>query len=88
MPGGFWAVAVATALFAGVISYAMARRYGWGAALGLPLLALVAMIALQWQRQGLSAAEGWRMAGATLIFAAPILLGVGAGIVLARLRRG
>lgn len=88
MPGMVWGVAVATVLFAGAVSYAMARRYGWGAALVLPLLALVAMIAMQWQRQGLSSAEGFRMAGAMLVFAAPILLGVVAGIALARLKRG
>lgn len=88
MPGMVWAVAVATVVFAGAVSYAMARRYGWGAALALPLLALVAMIAMQWQRQGLTGPDGVRMAGAMLVFAAPILLGVVAGIALARLRRG
>lgn len=88
MPGAFWLVAAATAVFTAVISYVTALRYGWGAAVGLPLLALVAMIALQWQRQGLSADEGARMAGMTLIFAAPIFLGVAAGIALARFRRG
>lgn len=88
MPGMVWGLAVAMVVFAGAVSFAMARRYGWGAALALPLLALVAMIAMQWQRQGLSSAEGVRMAGATLFFAAPILLGVVAGIALARLKRG
>ncbi|MBN8631141.1 MAG: hypothetical protein J0L76_09835 [Rhodobacterales bacterium] len=88
MPGAFWVVAVATVIFTGVISYAMARRYGWGAALALPLLALVAMIAMHWQSRGLTMSEGFRLAGSTLIFATPILVGVLAGIVLARLLRG
>jgi len=83
-----WVMAAALVVFAGVIAYVMTRRYGWGAALALPVLALVAMIAMQWQRQGLTAPDGLRMAGSTLIFAAPILLGVVAGIALARLRRG
>ena len=88
MPGMVWVVAVATVVFAGAVSYAMARRYGWGAALALPLLALVAMIAMQWQDMGLTAAEGLRMAGSSLLFAAPVLLGSVAGIALGRLRRG
>ena len=88
MPVVFWALGAATVIFAGAISYAMTRRYGWGAGLAVPLLALVAMIAMQGQRQGLTAPDGLRMAGSTLIFAAPILLGVVAGIALARLRRG
>ena len=88
MPMVFWALGAATVVFAGAISYAMTRRYGWGAGLALPLLALVAMIAMQLQRQGLTGSDGLRMAGSTLIFAAPILLGVVAGIALARLRRG
>ena len=88
MPVVFWALGTTTVVFAGAISYAMTRRYGWGAGLALPLLALIAMIAMQWQRQGLTASDGLRMAGSTLIFAAPILLGVVAGIALARLRRG
>ena len=57
------------------------------AALALPVLALALMIATQWQRQGLSAAEGVQMARATLVFAAPILLGAAIGITTARLRR-
>ena len=88
MPVQVWIMGVVVILLAGVIAYAMTRRYGLGAALSLPVLALVAMIAMQWQRQGLTAPDGLRMAGSTLIFAAPILLGVLAGIALARLRRG
>lgn len=87
MPVAFWALGTATAVFAGAISYAITRRYGWGAGLALPLLALAAMIAMQWQGLGLTGSDGMRMVGATLVFAAPILLGVLAGIVLARLRR-
>ena len=86
MPVVFWALGAATVIFAGAISYAMTRRYGWGAGLALPLLALVAMIAMQWQRQGLTAPDGLRMAGSTLIFAAPILLGVVAGILELEMR--
>lgn len=88
MPFVIWAVGGALMLLAGVISFAMTRRYGWGAALALPLLALVAMVAMQWQEQGLDFAEGLRMAASTVAFAGPILLGVVAGIALARLRRG
>lgn len=88
MYGTLWAVGLAAVVFAGGVSYVMTRRYGWGAAAGLPLLALVAMIAVQWQNQGLEFAEGMQLAGTSLAFSAPVLLGVIAGIAIARLRRG
>lgn len=88
MTGLLWFIGIGTVLFAGVVSYVVTRRYGWGLAVMLPLLALVAMIAMRWQRNGLSAAEGLAALGPTLIFAAPVLLGVVAGIALARLKRG
>ena len=49
---------------------------------------LVALIAMRWQKLGLPADEGARMAGSVLLFAAPMLLGVVAGVALARIRRG
>ena len=88
MTGTLWAVGAATVLFAGGVSYAMTRRYGWGAALSVPLLALVAVIAMQWQNQGLGVEDGLRLVRAALVFSAPILLGSAAGIAIARLRRG
>ncbi len=87
MPLMIWAVGGALMIFAAAISFAMTRRYGWGAALALPLLALVAMVAMQLQNLGLGFAEGVRMAASTVAYAGPILLGVVAGIALARLRR-
>lgn len=88
MPVQVWIMGAGAVLFAGVIAYAMTRRYGWGAALSLPVLALALMIAMRWQDAGLTAAEGLRMAGTTLVFAAPVLLGFIAGLALARIRRG
>jgi hypothetical protein len=88
MNGFLWAFGGATVLFAGVLSYATTRRYGWGAALALPVLALVAMLGMQWQRHDLGWAEGSSVTLASLGFASPLLLGVLAGIALARLRRG
>jgi glucose-6-phosphate-specific signal transduction histidine kinase len=88
MYGYLWVVGSASVIFAAVISYAMTRRYGWGAALLLPLLAVATMIAMQWQAQGLGLEDGLRLAGASLVFSAPLLLGVLAGIAIARLRRG
>ena len=88
MPGIFWAMAAATVLFAGVVAYAMTRRYNWGAAVMVPLLSLIAMIGMRWQREGLSLADGSQQLLPMLFFASPILLGTLAGIVLARLRRG
>lgn len=88
MQGYLWVVGTAVVIFAGVISYAVARRYGWGAALLLSALALVTSIAMQWQAQGLGLEDGMRLAGASLVFSAPVTLGVLAGIVIAWLRRG
>jgi len=88
MPIQVWIMGGAVVLLAGVIAYVMTRRYGWGAALSLPVLALVAMIAMKWQDQGLTAAEGLHMAGTTLVFTAPVLLGFVAGMALAWIRRG
>lgn len=87
MHGTLWAVGAAIVIFAGVISYAMTRRYGWGAAIALPVLALVTVIGLQWQDQGLGVGEGMRLAGSTLVISGPVLMGVLIGAALARLRR-
>lgn len=88
MNGFLWAMGGATVLVAGVVSFAVARRYGWGAALALPVLALAAFLGMQWQEQGLGLSDGLRVMGGSLVFAAPVLLGALAGIVLAWLRRG
>jgi hypothetical protein len=88
MPGAVWAAGAALVVLSGVIAHAMTRRYGRGTALALPLLALVVLVGMQWQEQDLTLAEGLRMAGSTAGLAAPVLLGVAAGIVLACLRRG
>ena len=88
MPGLVWVIGAGTVIFGGVIAYAVTRRYGWGLAILLPVLALVALIAMRWQKLGLPADEGARMAGSVLLFAAPMLLGVVAGVALARIRRG
>jgi hypothetical protein len=88
MYGYLWAVGLGTILVTGVLSYAMTRRYGWGAALAFPLLALAAVIAAQWQGERLGVAEGVRMAGVSLLYSAPVLLGALVGIAVARLRRG
>ena len=88
MPGLVWVIGAGTVIFGGVIAYVVTWRYGWGLAILLPVLALATLIAMRWQKLGLTADEGARMAGHTLIFAAPILLGVIAGVALARIRRG
>lgn len=88
MYGFLIATGGATVLVAGVVSYATARRYGRGAALAVPVLALVAMLGMQWQRQELEWGEGAGLLLPSLIFAGPVLLGALAGIALAGLRRG
>ncbi|HLQ19922.1 MAG TPA: hypothetical protein VK146_13175 [Tabrizicola sp.] len=83
-----WALGSGMVLFAGVISYAMTRRYGWGAALAMPVVALVAMLGMQWQALGLEFRAGLQELLPYALFSLPILLGSVAGIAVARLRRG
>jgi hypothetical protein len=71
-----------------VLAYATARRYGWGLAAMLPVLALIAMVGMRWQSAGLSLSEGLASLGPMLVFAAPVLLGSLVGILLARIKRG
>ena len=83
-----WVIGAATVTFVGVITYAMTRRYGWGLAVMLPTLALITMIGMRWQADGLSLDEGLRALGPMVIYASPVLLGVAIGVALARLKRG
>jgi hypothetical protein len=87
MNGFLWAAGGATVIIAGVMSYAVTRRYGWGAALALPVVALAAVVAIRWQDQGLGFAEGLGLIGAALVFAAPVLLGALVGIAFGAWRR-
>jgi len=88
MPVQVWVMGGVAILFAGVIAYVMTRRYGWGAALSVPVLALIAIIAMRWQDEGLTVVQGLDLAGTTLLYAAPVLLGFIAGMAVARIRRG
>ncbi|MFN3577885.1 MAG: hypothetical protein ACK4TJ_13015 [Tabrizicola sp.] len=88
MHGFLWAVGGASVLFAGVLSFFVTRRYGWGAALALPVAALVAVIAMNWQDRGLDLRGGLVLLREALVFAAPVLLGALSGVLLARRWRG
>ena len=86
----YWQIsimAVATALFAAVLSYAIARRYGWKPALVPPVLALVASIGMLWQSQGMGFRDGFGLIATATAFSAPTLLGALIGILIARARR-
>jgi glucose-6-phosphate-specific signal transduction histidine kinase len=86
----YWQIAipaVATALFAAVLSYAIARRYGWKPALVPPTLALVASIGMLWQSQGMGFRDGLGLIGAAMVFSAPTLFGALLGILVARSRK-
>ncbi len=87
MTGSLWAIAGATVILAGLMSHFMTRRYGWGAAVLLPVLALAAMIGMTWQEAGLDMAGGIGLVREALVFAAPILGGACIGILLALWRR-
>lgn len=77
-------LASANAAICVVAAYLLTRRYSWRMAFGLPLAALAAFIAIQWQNEGATLREGLRLTGQTLVFAAPMLVGSGLGILLAR----
>jgi hypothetical protein len=83
MNGFFWAVGATTVIMAAIMSYAVTRRYGWGAAVAVPVIALVAMTGMNWQAQGLNFAEGMALIRETLVFTAPVVLGVVIGIGVA-----
>ncbi len=84
MTGTLWAIGAGTVIFAAVASYFVARRYGWGAAVVLPVVALAAMIGMTWQEEGLNLAEGMDLLREALVFAAPVFGGVLVGILVAR----
>jgi len=85
MSAVFWAIGGGTVLFVAVLSYVVTRRYGWGQALALPVLALAAMLAMR--SEELVGAMSW-MGWSALVLAVPVLLGAVAGIAVARLKRG
>jgi uncharacterized membrane protein len=88
MTGPLWAFGAAIVIFAAVVSYVVTRRYGWGLAVLLPVLALATMIAMRWQAAGISVAEGMANLGPMLLFGSPVLLGSAVGIAVARIGRG
>jgi hypothetical protein len=67
-----------------VVAYALTRRYGWKPALGLPVVALAAITAVLWQREGASVSEALQMAPQLLLFGSPTLAGAVIGTLLAR----
>lgn len=87
MNGVLWAIAGATVVLSALMSFLVTCRYGWGAAVALPVVALAAMIGMTWQEQGLDTAGGMDLVQEALVFAAPILGGAVVGIVLALRRR-
>lgn len=84
----FWVMGGATVVLAGAMSWAVTRRYGWGAAVMLPVIALAAMLGMTWQEQGLDFAAGMGLVREGLVFGAPILGGTLVGILLGLRRRG
>jgi hypothetical protein len=88
MTGHLWVLGAATVVLAGVMTYAVTRRYGWGAAVAVPVLALAAVIGMAWQDRGLGFSDGMGMAGETLAFVSPVLLGAALGIAAGLWRRG
>jgi hypothetical protein len=87
MNGVLWAIGGGTVILSGLMSYVVTRRYGWGAAVVLPIVALAAMIGMTWQEQGLDVTGGMDLVQESLVFAAPILVGVLVGILLALRQR-
>lgn len=86
----YWQISilsVGTALFAAILSYALARRYGWKPALVPPLMALAASIGMLWQSQGMGFRDGLGLIAMATVFAAPTVVGALVGILIARSRK-
>ncbi|MFM7335671.1 MAG: hypothetical protein ACKO2N_17825 [Tabrizicola sp.] len=87
MNGMLWAIGGGTVILAGVMSYAVTRRYGLAPAVALPVAALAALVAMTWQDLGLNFSGGIGLLRETLVFVAPVLGGAAIGIALAWKRR-
>lgn len=87
MLGPLAGTSIAGALVAGVITWAVARRYGWRVGLIVPLLALLALIAILSQARMLSLSDSFALAATALTIVGPTLVGALLGLVLAATRK-
>ena len=87
MYGHLLALSLAAALLAGVLTWAAALRYGRKLALMVPGMALLALVVMLWRAGMLTFHDGFGIAAAAVVFAAPALVGALLGIWIAG-RRG
>jgi hypothetical protein len=78
------AMSVGSALFAGLVTWAMARRYGRGRALVVPVLAILAAVFSAVRPGLLGEGDAATRAALALGFAGPAVAGALAGLALAR----
>jgi 4-amino-4-deoxy-L-arabinose transferase-like glycosyltransferase len=78
------AMAAVAALIAGVLAWAMARRYGRRRAMVVPVLILAAAVLSVLRVSGLDPADALARAAHALGFAGPAVAGALAGLALAR----
>jgi len=88
MSGHLVAIGLGSALLAGLMTWAVARRYGRRHALAVPLLALLASGYMIWRAYGSSAPEAPGVVALALLFIGPSVAGSLLGLVLARGRYG
>lgn len=87
MVGPMAGVGITGALVAGVIAWAVARRYGWRVGLIVPLLALVSLLTILAQARLLSMNDSLTLAATALTVVGPTLAGALLGLVLAGTRK-
>ena len=83
MYGPLIAMAAGAALISGLVSWAVAVRYGVRWAVGLPLLALLTTLGLVWQSSGMGFHDRIGVVAAAAVFALPALMGAAVGIGVA-----
>lgn len=82
------AIAVTVALFASVVAWAMARRYGRRRAMVVPVLAVLAAVASVVRAGGLDDGDVVSRVALAMGFAGPAVAGALAGLVLAGRKAG
>ncbi len=87
MYGPLIGMAALSALVAALLAWGVARRYGRGRALVVPVLAVVVSAVTIWRATGLEPSDGMAKIALAMAFAGPAVAGALLGLALARVGR-